>query len=68
MPTPRLPYPAVQKLIWWRMSTIARWYIKRVLFKWGEPPERAVTADEREVGTGVPAPHAPVVKVGPRVH
>jgi flavin-dependent dehydrogenase len=68
----RLHYPAVQKLIWWRMGTLARWYIKRVLFKWGEPPEHvelpehAIAADERDVATGVPAPHAPV-KVGPRV-
>jgi menaquinone-9 beta-reductase len=69
----RLPYPIVQKLIWWRMGSIVRWYIKSVLFKWGQPLDPSPEGDPRLApaadapGTLVPAPHKPT-KVAPRVH
>ncbi len=63
----RLPYPFVQKMLWWRMAPIARWYITKVLFNWGPkvgplPPARPhvpvdIPADQ------VPAPHVRPSKV-----
>jgi len=55
----RLHYPLAQKLIWWRMAPVVRWYIKSVLFKWGQPlsPAEQAAVDRPTV---VPAPHAPV--------
>jgi flavin-dependent dehydrogenase len=52
----RLPYPWVQKLLWWRMAPVARWYIKNVLFSWGVPPE---PLPSERPSAPVPAPHAP---------
>jgi hypothetical protein len=49
----RLPYPAAQKLIWWHMGPVARWFIKNVLFKWGQP------LPPLEVPGAVPPPHVP---------
>ena len=62
----RMRSPLVQKMIWWRMAPIVRWYIKSVLFNWGQPlapdvgapPPRGVPAEEIP-STIVPAPHAP---------
>ncbi len=31
----RFHWPIVQKMIWWRMTPVARWYITKVLFNWG---------------------------------
>ncbi|REK12060.1 MAG: NAD(P)/FAD-dependent oxidoreductase [Planctomycetota bacterium] len=56
----RFYYPWVQKLLWWRMGPLARWYIKKVLFNWGEPDE-PLPAERPSVP--VPAPHAPTAPV-----
>lgn len=55
----RLHFPLAQKLIWWRMAPAVRWYIKSVLFKWGQPLSPAELA-ALERPAAVPAPHAPV--------
>ncbi len=62
----RLPYPIVQKLIWWRMAPVARWYITKVLFNWGphvRPLPATHAAGEPTIANNVqaesiPGPHA----------
>jgi flavin-dependent dehydrogenase len=61
----RLHYPFVQKLLWWRMAPLARWYITKVLFNWGPnvgplPPPHLVPAAIPPIDAPsepVPAPH-----------
>ena len=61
----RLHYPFVQKLLWWRMAPVARWYITKVLFNWGPsvgplPPPHAQPAALPPIDVPtepVPAPH-----------
>lgn len=55
----RLHSPLAQEIIWWRMAPIVRWYIKTVLFKWGQP---LLPGEQPMVvpPVTVPAPHAPV--------
>jgi len=62
----RMYYPLVQKLLWWRMAPLARWYITKVLFNWGPNvgplPQPRITIPPVAVpvdapGEPVPAPH-----------
>jgi flavin-dependent dehydrogenase len=63
----RLPYPVVQKLIWWRMAPVARWYITKVLFNWGPHvgplpaphirPEAVPAGGVEQAAEMIPAPH-----------
>lgn len=64
-----LHYPLVQKLIWWRMAPLARWYITKVLFNWGPQVKPLPAPHIRPAGvpTGttadaaveaIPAPHS----------
>lgn len=54
----RLHFPAAQKLIWWHMAPVVRWYIKSILFKWGQPLS---PAEQSTIGSpaAIPAPHTP---------
>jgi geranylgeranyl reductase family protein len=48
----RLPYPAVQKLLWWRLGPVLRWSLQKYIFNWAErtPPfGRRIEAESRPV-------------------
>jgi flavin-dependent dehydrogenase len=32
----RLPYPLVQKLLWWRLGPVVRWSLQKYIFNWAE--------------------------------
>lgn len=63
----RMSNPFVQKLIWWRMAPLARWYITKVLFNWGPQvkplpaphirPEAVPAPIGDQALEAVPAPH-----------
>jgi hypothetical protein len=64
----RLHYPMVQKLLWWRLAPLARWYITKVLFNWGPnvgplPQPRIAIPPFDVPGEPVPAPHVRPVGV-----
>jgi flavin-dependent dehydrogenase len=52
----RFHSPLVQKLIWWRMAPIARWYITKVLFNWGPGVGPLPPAGKRSAAE-IAAPH-----------